>query len=157
MNKQITQICSKCKKAKPYNAEQFKLKGTGSLSKVCRSCLLQVSENYTEKKRDAKDAEKEKENQPEDGPEDEDDDALELTVLTLEVFLNTISSAQNLASFTALVDLSALSHGGDRCERAKELAKHVWDHTNYRFMFVVYSINLNAMLIEFIAIILHMQ
>jgi hypothetical protein len=134
MNNQAIKICSKCKKEKPHNADHFKVKGNkGTLSQVCKACLQQLSESYTAKKREAFDAEKENRS---DDTEEEDDDALELTVLTLEVFLNTISSAQNLVSFTALVDLSAMTGSGDRVQRAKDLAKLIWEHSNYRFMFV---------------------
>jgi hypothetical protein len=82
------------------------------------------------------DVEKENKSMASDDALDGDDDTQGLTILTLKVFLDTIAAAQNLTTFTALVDLSEMSGSGNHDLRAKELAKCIWEHTKYRFMFV---------------------
>ncbi|KAF9471580.1 hypothetical protein BDN70DRAFT_938846 [Pholiota conissans] len=123
MDNRKGQMCTKCHKTKEYNANELKVKTTGELTKMCKSCHDRVSES----RRDT--AEEEKENGADEFDEalDGDDDAEGFTELTLEVFLDAISSEQKLRSFTALVDLSAIPNGGndddERLENAVEFVK----------------------------------
>ena len=131
-------LCSKCKKNKPLDGTQFKLKGDGGFSKVCKSCLQQTSDKNADKRREAKNAETDNEDRDDDS--DETLSTTELTELTLDIFLESIGSASHeaeLRSFAVLVNLSTLpDHGGDRGKRDKDLTTLVWEHSKYRFLYV---------------------
>ena len=132
----MEQVCSKCKKSKELNSAHFKAKGMGGYSKVCKPCLEYISHKNAEKRRDAKEADRDNRADMSDGTEDDDTDAsltVNLTELELDIFLESIASNENLRSFVALVDLSAISETA-RDAKAKELARLVWEHSKYRFM-----------------------
>jgi len=95
---------------------------------TCLPCLAQMSEKYTLKK-----ARKENKENP-DLQGEEDDQCLGLSKLKLDLFLETIS-ADDITSFTALVDISPLIYGETTLrEKGDRLAKSIWDCLKYRFM-----------------------
>ena len=126
------QLCPKCKRLKDLDASNYKAGLiAGTFSKTCLPCLAQTSEKYTLKK-----TRKEKKENPEnpDLRGEDEDQWVGLSKLKLDLFLETIS-ADNVTSFTALVDISSLICGEIALRgKADLLAKSIWNRLKYRFM-----------------------
>ena len=143
------QLCPKCKKLKNLNASNYKAgRDVGIFSKTCLQCLAQTAEKYAMKKA-KKDNNKENPQNPDsqdDNHADEDgsNQWLGLSKLDLDLFLETIS-ADDLTSFSALVDISPLICGEMNLrEKADLLAKTIWERLKYRFM----SVSINKCLLQ---------
>lgn len=139
-----TRFCKGCEKTKPETSEYFKPAGT-SFTATCIACLARLKARREQKK--AKDAQKEN---IEDVPRpkeqgglghdtderEEDDDQAEfftLSELSLDVFLDAITTAAEIHTFSAQVNVSTLV-GDENRDRADLLAEAIWERLNYRFV-----------------------
>ncbi|KAJ7938748.1 hypothetical protein B0H13DRAFT_1851336 [Mycena leptocephala] len=129
-----TRYCKKCHKDKEINTQNWKAKFTAAgleLTAQCRQCLEKAAEAMR-KKRGKDDPEKENPTK-----EDESDmsDFIGVSALSIDVFLDALSAAGDIKSFSALVDITSLgeSNENDTRDCADRVAELVWDKIGYRF------------------------
>ena len=131
-----TQKCGTCQKTKLLDPSEFAQARSGYV-KTCKDCSQWLADIYAKKKA----AKSNKENQPPEVPDagaDLDDSGdlqvcRNLSNLSLEAFLASLSSASHVLSLEANVNIGSL--GGDTLrEKADELAKHISEWMKYRFM-----------------------
>jgi hypothetical protein len=129
-----TRYCKKCHKDKEINAQNWKAKFSAAsleLTAQCRQCLDKAAEAMR-KKRGKDDPEKEN-----PAKEDESDmsDFIGVSALSIDAFLDALSAAGDIKSFSALVDITSLgdSNENDTRDCADRVAELVWDRIGYRF------------------------
>ncbi|KAJ6517844.1 hypothetical protein DFH09DRAFT_1098638 [Mycena vulgaris] len=107
-----TRHCKKCRKDKDITPENWKVKfrGTGiELTAKCRQCLERDSASMREKRAESIEKEKNEEGNTSGGADDVDaSDFIGVSAMTLETFLDALSAAGDIQTFSALVDVSAL-------------------------------------------------
>lgn len=128
------QKCGTCQKTKPLNVAEFMQMHSG-YAKTCRDCSQWLADAYVKRKA----AKSNKENQPpwadtRADPEDEDQQGcLDLSHLSLDMFLALVSSASCILSLEANVDI-ALLKGNTMWEKADKLVKCIGKELKYQFM-----------------------
>ena len=135
-----TQKCGTCRKTKTLNAAEFTQTRSG-YAKTCRDCSRRLADAYAKRKA----AKSDKENQPPRAvdagadPEDEDRQGCrDLSHLSLDAFLASLSSASRILSLEANVDIASLK-GNTTREKADKLVKCIGEELKYRFMCVPFT------------------
>ena len=134
-----TQKCGTCRKTKPLNVAEF-AKTRSGYAKTCRDCSRRLADAYVRRKA----AKADKENHPPEvdtgaDPEDEDRQGCrDLSNLSLDAFLASLSSTSRILSLEANVDISLLEGNTPR-EKADKLVKCIDEELKYRFMCVLFT------------------
>jgi hypothetical protein len=128
-----TQKCGTCRKTKLLNPSEFTQTRSG-YAKTCKDCSQRLADVYAKKKA----AKSDKENQPPDAGADLDDGGdlqvcRNLSNLSLDAFLASLSSASHVLSLEANVNIGLLE-GDTLREKADELAKCISERMKYRFV-----------------------
>jgi hypothetical protein len=128
-----TQKCGTCRKTKLLNPSEFTQTRSG-YAKTCKDCSQRLADVYAKKKA----AKSDKENQPPDAGADLDDGGdlqvcRNLSNLSLDAFLASLSSASHVLSLEANVNIGLLE-GDTLWEKADELAKCISERMKYRFV-----------------------
>ncbi|KAJ6601866.1 hypothetical protein DFH09DRAFT_1270764 [Mycena vulgaris] len=128
-----TRHCKKCRKDKDITPENWKAKfrGTGiELTAKCRQCLERDSASMREKRTENTEKEKNEEGNTSGGADDASD-FIGVSAMTLETFLDALSAAGDIQTFSALVDVSALEKEEIR-DATDAIAELVWERIGYR-------------------------
>jgi len=122
--------CQRCYKWMDLDEKNFK-KMRDDFSKTCIPC----SQTRAEKRAKNKEEDSNKENPPAQDNEDQEDEQLrkELGNISLEEFVNSLSSTEDIYSLAAFVEISGLE-GKNMRERVDKLAKIIWEQLKYRFV-----------------------
>ena len=129
-----TQKCGACRKTRLLNPSEFAQTRSG-YAKTCKDCTQRSADAYARKKA----AKSDKENQPpaDAGADLDDGEDLQgcrnLSDLSLDAFLTSLSSASRVLSLEANVNIGSLE-GGTLREKADELTKCIGEQMKYRFM-----------------------
>jgi hypothetical protein len=125
-----TRYCKKCHKDKEINSQNWKAKFSAAgleLTAPCRQCLDKAAEAMR-KKRGKDDPEKA-------AKESDMSDFIGVSALSIDAFLDALSAAGDIKSFSVLVDITSLgdSNENDTRDCADRVAELVWDRIGYRF------------------------